>query len=34
MFYIKGYGIQKVKSLRIFNRWGQIVLQQGKQLPQ
>lgn len=25
VFYIKGYGIQKVKSLRIFNRWGQIV---------
>jgi gliding motility-associated-like protein len=25
LFYIKGYGIQKVKSLRIYNRWGQIV---------
>ena len=25
VFYIMGYGIQKVKSFRIFNRWGQQV---------
>lgn len=25
VFFIKGYGIQQVKSLRIFNRWGQSV---------
>jgi gliding motility-associated-like protein len=24
-FYIKGYGLSKIKSLRIFNRWGQMV---------
>ncbi len=25
VFTIKGYGIQRVKSFRIFNRWGQVV---------
>lgn len=33
IFYIKGYGIQKIKSLRIFNRWGQIVYSRDNILP-
>ncbi len=33
IFYIKGYGIQKVKSLRIFNRWGQIVFSRENSSP-
>jgi gliding motility-associated-like protein len=33
VFYIKGYGIQRVKSFRIFNRWGQLVFQRENFLP-
>jgi gliding motility-associated-like protein len=33
VFYIKGYGIQQVKSFRIFNRWGQLVFQRENFLP-
>lgn len=28
IFYIRGKGIDRVKSLRIFNRWGEIVFEQ------
>jgi gliding motility-associated-like protein len=27
MFYVRGKGLNRVKSLRIFNRWGQIVFE-------
>jgi gliding motility-associated-like protein len=27
IFYIRGKGIQSVKSFRIFNRWGQLVFE-------
>ncbi|MBV8255667.1 MAG: PKD domain-containing protein [Chitinophaga sp.] len=27
IFYIRGRGVQEVKSLRIFNRWGQLVFE-------
>ncbi|HEX6431163.1 MAG TPA: gliding motility-associated C-terminal domain-containing protein, partial [Niastella sp.] len=33
VFNIKGYGIQRVKSFRIFNRWGQLVYGRGNFLP-
>jgi gliding motility-associated-like protein len=33
VFNIKGYGIQRVKSFRIFNRWGQLVFQRENFLP-
>jgi gliding motility-associated-like protein len=26
-FYVRGKGLNRVKSLRIFNRWGQIVFE-------
>jgi gliding motility-associated-like protein len=32
-FNIKGYGIQRVKSFRIFNRWGQMVFKKENFLP-
>jgi gliding motility-associated-like protein len=28
IFYVRGRGLSRVKSLRIFNRWGQIVFEQ------
>ena len=28
LFYIRGKGIDRVKSLRVFNRWGEIVFEQ------
>jgi gliding motility-associated-like protein len=28
IFYVRGQGIDRVKSLRIFNRWGEIVFEQ------
>jgi len=28
MFYIRGRGLERVKSLRVFNRWGEIVFEQ------
>ena len=28
VFYVRGQGLDRVKSLRIFNRWGQIVFEQ------
>jgi gliding motility-associated-like protein len=28
MFYVRGTGLVRVKSLRIFNRWGEIVFEQ------
>ena len=28
MFYIRGRGLDRVKSLRIFNRWGEVVFEQ------
>jgi gliding motility-associated-like protein len=28
VFYVRGKGLDRVKSLRIFNRWGQIVFEQ------
>ena len=28
IFYVRGRGLDRVKSLRIFNRWGQIVFEQ------
>ena len=28
VFYIRGKGLERVKSLRIFNRWGEIVFEQ------
>jgi gliding motility-associated-like protein len=28
VFYVRGKGLERVKSLRIFNRWGQIVFEQ------
>lgn len=28
IFYVRGKGLERVKSLRIFNRWGQIVFEQ------
>jgi gliding motility-associated-like protein len=27
IFYIRGKGLDRVKSLRIFNRWGQVVFE-------
>ena len=33
VFQIKGYGIQRVKSFRIFNRWGQLVFVRENFLP-
>jgi gliding motility-associated-like protein len=27
VFYVRGKGLERVKSLRIFNRWGQIVFE-------
>lgn len=33
IFSIKGYGIQRVKSFRIFNRWGQLVFRRENFLP-
>lgn len=28
VFYIRGKGLERVKSLRIFNRWGEVVFEQ------
>ncbi len=28
IFYVRGKGLERVKSLRIFNRWGEIVFEQ------
>ena len=28
IFYVRGRGLDRVKSLRIFSRWGQIVFEQ------
>jgi gliding motility-associated-like protein len=28
IFYVRGKGLDRVKSLRIFNRWGQVVFEQ------
>lgn len=28
MFYIRGRGLDRVKSLRVFNRWGEVVFEQ------
>lgn len=28
VFYVRGKGLDRVKSLRIFNRWGQVVFEQ------
>ncbi|MFL5787765.1 MAG: PKD domain-containing protein [Flavisolibacter sp.] len=28
VFYVRGRGLDRVKSLRIFNRWGQVVFEQ------
>jgi len=28
-FYVRGRGLERVKSLRIFNRWGEVVFEQG-----
>ncbi len=28
IFYVRGQGIDRVKSLRIFNRWGEVVFEQ------
>jgi len=28
VFYVQGKGIMKVKTLRVFNRWGEIVFEQ------
>ncbi|HEY0750066.1 MAG TPA: gliding motility-associated C-terminal domain-containing protein, partial [Chitinophagaceae bacterium] len=28
MFYMRGVGLDRVKSLRIFNRWGEVVFEQ------
>jgi gliding motility-associated-like protein len=28
VFYVRGRGLDRVKSLRIFNRWGEIVFEQ------
>jgi gliding motility-associated-like protein len=33
VFSIRGYGIQRVKSFRIFNRWGQLVFGRENFLP-
>jgi gliding motility-associated-like protein len=33
VFNIKGYGIQRVKSFRIFNRWGQVVFRRENFIP-
>ncbi|WP_276479871.1 PKD domain-containing protein [Paraflavitalea pollutisoli] len=33
IFFIKGYGIQQVNSLRIYNRWGQSVFSRENFLP-
>jgi len=27
VFYIRGKGLERVKSLRVFNRWGEIVFE-------
>lgn len=28
MFYVRGKGLERVKTLRIFNRWGEVVFEQ------
>ena len=28
IFYVRGKGLDRVKSLRIFNRWGEVVFEQ------
>jgi gliding motility-associated-like protein len=28
VFYVRGKGLDRVKSLRIFNRWGEVVFEQ------
>ena len=28
VFYVRGRGLDRVKSLRVFNRWGEIVFEQ------
>ncbi|MGI8598948.1 MAG: gliding motility-associated C-terminal domain-containing protein, partial [Chitinophagaceae bacterium] len=28
IFYVRGQGIDRVKSLRIFNRWGEVLFEQ------
>lgn len=28
MFYVRGKGLERVKSLRIYNRWGEVVFEQ------
>ncbi|HYK56506.1 MAG TPA: gliding motility-associated C-terminal domain-containing protein, partial [Flavisolibacter sp.] len=28
VFYVRGRGLERVKSLRIFNRWGEVVFEQ------
>ena len=32
VFYVRGKGLDRVKSLRIFNRWGEVVFE-GNNLP-
>jgi gliding motility-associated-like protein len=27
IFYVRGQGLDRVKSLRIFNRWGEVVFE-------
>jgi gliding motility-associated-like protein len=28
VFYVRGKGLERVKTLRVFNRWGEIVFEQ------
>ena len=28
VFYVRGKGLDRVKSIRIFNRWGEVVFEQ------
>ncbi|HEU4632435.1 MAG TPA: gliding motility-associated C-terminal domain-containing protein, partial [Flavisolibacter sp.] len=28
IFYVRGRGLERVKTLRIFNRWGEVVFEQ------